>query len=273
MKKKLTVDVFAETDVFDGKRCPAWAKYAAVDADGTLYLYGNEPSLEPSAGEWDYYEGDNHWCWWNDGYDASDWKNSLIKRPETKEERKETTMTNYERIKQMSEDDLVAFLADTDDTCDFCADKGKACGSCYDGIRRWLNSPVKPDDSYPEWAKPGAWVYNKELKEYVHIGSITGDEVSFMDGTYGAVSKETFLQDYVEVTYRPYNHDELMNLVGEKLELPDAICLVTVAHKDSDYIIVDSLAYTANQLLSSNHRYKGNKCGVLVHKDGDEWVD
>ena len=182
-------------------------------------------------------------------------------------------MTNYERLKQMTKEEIVKFLAEKEQSCDCCADAGTACKDCYDGVRKWLDSPVKTDVEYPEWAKPGAWVYNKELKEYVQISSMTGGGVSFMNGTYGAVSKETFLQDYVEATHRPYNHDELMNLVGEKLELPDAICLVTVAHKDSDYIIVDSLSYTANQLLSSNYTYKGNKCGVLVHKDGDEWVD
>ena len=167
---------------------------------------------------------------------------------------------------------MVAFLADIDEGCDVCADKGKACGSCYDGVRKWLDSPVKTEAAYPDWAKPGNWVYNKELNEYVQIGSMTGSEVSFMNGTYGAVSKETFLQDSVEATYRPYNHDELMNLVGEKLELPDAICLVTAANKDLSYIIVDNVAYTANELLESKYKYKGNKCGVLVHKDGDEWV-
>lgn len=267
MKKKLTVDVFADS------RCPAWAMYAAVDADGSLYLYGNEPSLEPTAGEWNYYEGDNKWRWAGEDYDASDWKNSLIKRPETKEERTETIMTNYDRIKQMTKEELVKVLTDSEQSCDFCADKGKACSSCYDGVRRWLDSPVKPDDSYPDWAKPGNWVYNKELDEYAQIHVMTESEVSFMNGTYGAVSKIYFLDAYTEATYRPYNHDELMNLVGEKLELTDAICLVTAANKDLDYIVVDSIHYNANELLESNYTYKGNKCGVLVHRDGDEWVD
>jgi hypothetical protein len=132
---------------------------------------------------------------------------------------------------------------------------------------------VKKEAVYPEWAKPGAWAYNKEREEYAQIRSMTDICVSFINGTYGAVENEIFLQDYVEATHRPYNHDELMNLVGEKLELPDAICLVTAANKDLDYIIVDNVAYNANELLESNYTYKGNKCGVLVHRDGDEWVD
>ena len=269
-KKKLTVDVFADS------KCPNWAVYAAVDGDGTLHLYEKEPLLLPTAGEWTYYAGDNHWRWFGDDYDASDWENSLIKRPETKEERKEPTMTNYERLKQMTKEELVKFLAEKEQSCDCCADAGTACKDCYDGVRKWLDSPVKTGVEYPAWARPGAWVYNKELKElkdYAQIHTLTDTEVSFLNGYYGAVSKEAFLQDYVEATYRPYNHDELMNLVGEKLELPDAICIVTAANKDLDYIVVDHVAHNANELLESKYKYKGNKCGVLVHKDGDEWVE
>lgn len=72
---KLTVEVFDRPD------CPKWAKYAAVDKDGGLYFYANEPSLETSAGEWSYYYGDGRWGRFGDNFDASDWKNSLIERP------------------------------------------------------------------------------------------------------------------------------------------------------------------------------------------------
>lgn len=38
MCKKLTQEVFTRTD------CPAWAKWAAVDADGTAYWYEEKPT-------------------------------------------------------------------------------------------------------------------------------------------------------------------------------------------------------------------------------------
>lgn len=66
---KLTEDVFARDD------CPEWAEYAAVDKDGTAYLFEREPRVWTET--------------WAPGgmlkevpmFDSSDWKNSLIKRP------------------------------------------------------------------------------------------------------------------------------------------------------------------------------------------------
>lgn len=43
MKKKLTQEVFTRPD------CPKWAKWAAVDADGTAYWYESEPELHCSG--------------------------------------------------------------------------------------------------------------------------------------------------------------------------------------------------------------------------------
>lgn len=75
--KKLT------TAAFKRKSCPKWARYAAVNKSGLTYYFGWEPIL-----------GDD--CWiprpqeiilepvFLGVFDASDWKNSLIKRHEVK---------------------------------------------------------------------------------------------------------------------------------------------------------------------------------------------
>ena len=72
---KLTAEVFNRPD------CPEWAKYAAVNSNGTLIFFGNKPK----------FEGEDYGCWSCDDYqythikhivlDASDWQNSLIERP------------------------------------------------------------------------------------------------------------------------------------------------------------------------------------------------
>ena len=78
-RKKLT------TAVFKRKSCPKWARYAAVNKSGLTFYFGWEPIL-----------GDD--CWipspqeiilepdpgFLGVFDASDWKNSLIKRHEVK---------------------------------------------------------------------------------------------------------------------------------------------------------------------------------------------
>lgn len=69
--------------VFDLDNCPAWAQYAAVDADGEAYWYSVKPSRVES--DWvDFYgrirlirDGDNPFI-----FDATDWQHSLINRPE-----------------------------------------------------------------------------------------------------------------------------------------------------------------------------------------------
>ena len=81
--------------VFDLDTCPAWAEWAAVDADGEAYWYSVKPSRVKS--DWvDFYgrirlirDGDDPVI-----FDATGWNHSLIERP-----RKvlEITMTDLEK--------------------------------------------------------------------------------------------------------------------------------------------------------------------------------
>lgn len=76
-RKRLT------TAVFKRKSCPKWARYAAVNKSGLTFYFGWEPILLDD-------------CWMPSPqeiilelgflgvFDASDWKNSLIERPEVK---------------------------------------------------------------------------------------------------------------------------------------------------------------------------------------------
>ena len=67
---KLTEDIFNSPD------CPEWARWAAVDADGSGHVFDGKPD-----------RGLLYWrCYHVNGtyigtYDASDWQNSLIQRP------------------------------------------------------------------------------------------------------------------------------------------------------------------------------------------------
>ena len=68
---KLTADIFNRPD------CQKWARYAAVDEGGWVYVYSDKPNI--AARNWDaqlYSKatliGIN--------YDSSDWANSLVER-------------------------------------------------------------------------------------------------------------------------------------------------------------------------------------------------
>ena len=81
--------------VFQLDSCPFWAQYAAVDEDGKAYWYAVEPYIYRTC-----------WCAnptdviaeripGNMLFDPTDWKHSLIKRPERKA--LEVTMTELEK--------------------------------------------------------------------------------------------------------------------------------------------------------------------------------
>lgn len=75
-KPKLTVEVFDRED------CPTWARYAAVNANGKVALFSDDPSRRDSQWGVTYYSSSVHTVILDDVmYDASDWKNSLIERP------------------------------------------------------------------------------------------------------------------------------------------------------------------------------------------------
>jgi predicted kinase len=77
-------------EVFDRPDCPEWAKYAAVDADGTVWAYDNEPWPNKEYGCWICHTySDEGEVYIAEGFDPSDWQNSLIKRPE------ETTLPDW----------------------------------------------------------------------------------------------------------------------------------------------------------------------------------
>lgn len=65
------------TEVFDRPDCPEWAQYAAVDINGTAHYYDERPYPLGTS----FYNNRAH-SWSVGGYfDPSDWKNSLIERP------------------------------------------------------------------------------------------------------------------------------------------------------------------------------------------------
>lgn len=67
------------TEVFERPDCPKWAKYAAVNDNGTGTYFENKPEYDGYLGCW--LRTDKRADIIKDKYDASDWQNSLIERP------------------------------------------------------------------------------------------------------------------------------------------------------------------------------------------------
>lgn len=74
-RKRLT------TKIFKRKSCPKWARYAVVNKSGAAYYYECEPTVDERLFVWKGWRGYVKYC---GEFDATDWKHSLIKRPEVK---------------------------------------------------------------------------------------------------------------------------------------------------------------------------------------------
>lgn len=73
--KKLTAAVF------DMSECPKWAKYAVVNSDGVSYWYESRPFLNFEHTTWGI-EAKYMYARIPASFDSSDWKNSIVQKPE-----------------------------------------------------------------------------------------------------------------------------------------------------------------------------------------------
>lgn len=80
--------------VFELDGCPDWAQWAAVDADGKAYWYEDEPRRNSSI-FWTSECARSRSKYIIDiSFDAADWQNSLIRRPQKV---LEVTMSDIEK--------------------------------------------------------------------------------------------------------------------------------------------------------------------------------
>lgn len=79
-RKKLT------TAVFKRKSCPLWARYAALTPSGVAYYFESKPTVDEHLLVWLAPNRVRECGRFGEfgEFDATDWENSLIKRPEVK---------------------------------------------------------------------------------------------------------------------------------------------------------------------------------------------
>ena len=78
---QVTITLYVLTEkVFELDECPDWAQYAAVDENWTAYWYSSRPFR--MSYKWFYRPDCKRKTIGKCNFDAADWQNSLIKRPE-----------------------------------------------------------------------------------------------------------------------------------------------------------------------------------------------
>ena len=138
----------------------------------------------------------------------------------------------------------------------------------------WREVEDEPIAKVPTW---GAWT--KELPDWCKIGAL-----AYGDGRYGKITGinrtdgkidigETGhfipVEDCAEARIRPYNSDEMRELVGKVIETKRDSGLITGYRGVENKVFVGlNNRYTAEELLAMNATFSdGSPCGVLEHFD------
>ena len=283
--QKLTVDVFGRYD------CPEWARYAAVDRDGTARFHAEEPFVPTEfTGNWWCSEGNDSFILGK--FDASDWKNSLIERPVFQKLTADVfdrpdcpDWANYAAVdpdnraywfetkpEKMKNERWLSPYGDID----------KIPGEFDAGDRQ--NSLIeRPAKALPDWCKVGEWIFANPEKlfgpaGYKKIKAINGRELIFSDGCciwFSANIKQAHL--------RPYNVEEMPELVGKVIKFGPgqfSLCLRVkglwadfLDDCDNEDDRARIISYDCDMLKYTN-TIDGKPCAVLEHlNEKGEWVE
>jgi hypothetical protein len=140
----------------------------------------------------------------------------------------------------------------------------------------WQNSLIKRSDKLPDWCKPGAWVWSNDFGFFL-ITSIKDGAIKGECPENGEIFMDYHFEDLKEAYLRPFDAEEMKNLVGKILvnkETKD-INLVTdyineVDEDDPSYhyctVYVGGENMVAEDLLE-DFTIDGYPCGQLERKD------
>jgi hypothetical protein len=138
----------------------------------------------------------------------------------------------------------------------------------------WKKSLVERPAKLPEWCKVGKWVYLCN-GTYSRIVSINDCHVNLENGI--SVGKNSIHEEMVSARLRPYNAEEMRELVGKVIEdnhnahLVIGLIKPDPAENVSCFVRAGQSWITSDKLLQK-FTIDGKPCGVLEHLEDGEWV-
>ena len=132
--------------VFDLDNCPDWAQYAAADECGTAYWHEDKPCR--MLHQWFHRSDSRYKAIGDSSFDATDWQNSLIKRPE---KALEVTMADLE--KKFGCKVKIVKCCGTKEKVDVTSEAAAATSSNLSTDVYKLDTQVFLLDRCPSWAK------------------------------------------------------------------------------------------------------------------------
>ena len=142
----------------------------------------------------------------------------------------------------------------------------------------WQNSLIERPVKLPEWCRVGDFVYERNTKCYFKIKSIYGDGIRLQDPDNEDVVSNLYIeffmaQNPIQARLRPYNAEEMHELLGKYIENAREVMLVTIYDKKDNMVEAGGINWYDAERLFNECTINGNPCGKLEHLNEEgEWV-
>lgn len=126
----------------------------------------------------------------------------------------------------------------------------------------WRNSLIErpaKETKLPDWCKVGEWVYDKAINKYSQVAA--EDITEHLQEVCKSISKG----EIVQARPRPYNADEMQELVGRVIATQAGYILVDAYRKSDSNIHTIGGWFTADHLMQYDYTVDGKPCYVLEH--------
>lgn len=137
-----------------------------------------------------------------------------------------------------------------------------------------IKRPVK-ENKLPDWCKVGEWVYDRHQHGYEKIiATEDGSLYCIKTKNNGFFTGDYATENFVPARLRPYNAEEMRQLVGKMVEKGDGLALVLGIENvfGNEYMVcVNGHYFSANDLLRQ-FTINNKPAGVLEHLENGEWV-
>lgn len=236
-------------------------------------------------------------------WDASDWKNSLIRRPEKKETLPDWRKISSDTPPKLTAEELARRGVEWPEWANWCAMFPNSFIIFYEGkpaisengwdntsggkfmavfprlkfdASDWPHSLIKkPENKLPDWCKVGALVYNTQFgygtifNPKNEVGIVVIDWINGNRG--GALPYQVS-----EARIRPWTHEDGPLSMKLKYNGEFAVAsLCTLAKNGWGYAIVQNgclIHVTMEEISRNGIQLDGTPCGCLEHREGDGWV-
>ena len=125
------------------------------------------------------------------------------------------------------------------------------------------------DKKLPDWCKVGSWVYTCN-GDYRKIERIEKGIVSLSGGLdipFGDIHSEI-----VSARLRPYNAEEMKELVGKVISTSEDKTFLVLAHSGNTVLFGEVLHTPEDLTLDIYKLPNGSPCAILEHLENGEWV-